>query len=381
MKVGIVTQPLSSNYGCLLQNYALQQALKKMGHEAITLDQTEKPVPQIKIIASIIKTFILKTAGKGADRKYPFRIDKKKIVYIRKHTQYFVDKYITRTTAMYKNGDFRNFCVDNKINALIVGSDQVWRPCYNDNIYRSFFDFAEGLDIKRYSYAASFGVDCWEFTEEQTLKCKKLIEMFDAISVREESGIDLCKTYFNRKAEHVLDPTMLLDKEDYEALVYKENEPVSSGNLFTYILDESEEKTNIIENIAKSLDLVPFKVMPKKRVNKETIKQIDDCIYPPVTQWLRAFMDAEFVVCDSFHGMVFSIIFNKPFIVIANPKRGLSRFSSLLKLYGLENRIMSEFGNNITVIDKNIDWETINATRNSLKEKSYSFLRQTGLCP
>ena len=275
---------------------------------------------------------------------------------------------------MYKMADFRSFCISNKIDVLIAGSDQVWRPRYNDNIYRSFFDFAEGLDIKRYAYAASFGVDCWEYTEEQTSKCKKLIESFDAISVREVSGMDLCKTYFNRKAEHVLDPTMLLDKDDYEVLVYKENEPVSSGNLFTYILDDSDEKSNIIANIAKSLDLVPFKVMPKKRVSKENIKQIDNCVYPPVTQWLRAFMDAEMVVTDSFHGCVFSIIFNKPFWVIGNKERGLARFESLLSLYGLQERLIN---NDCMPIDFKvpIDWSHVNAIKKEWQEKSMNFIK------
>ena len=377
MKIGIITQPLHTNYGGLLQNYALQQVLKKLGHDVITLDQIEQlPVSRLRIIASIIKIFILKMVGKGKKLKYPFQLDENKRAYISIHTQYFVDKYINHTPAMYKNDDFRSFCVNNGIDVMITGSDQVWRPRYNNNIYRSFFDFAEKLDIKRYSYAASFGVDCWEFTEEQTSKCKKLIESFDAISVREESGIDLCKTYFNRDAEHVLDPTMLLDKEDYEALVNGENEPISYGNLFTYVLDESEEKTNIIEKVAKSLDLVPFKVMPKYRVNKKTIKQIDNCVFPPVTRWLRAFMDAKFVVCDSFHGAVFSIIFNKPFLIIVNKRRGLTRFYSLLKMYGLEDRIITDNEDNLSVINKNIDWESVNSILNSMRNKSYTYLQQ-----
>lgn len=376
MKVGIITQPLHSNYGGLLQNYALQQVLKRFGHEAITLDQKENPVSYIRFIASILKTFILKMVGKGINRTYPFdKIDEKKIAYTRTYTQHFVDKYIVHTPAMYKMADFRSFCINNKIDVLIAGSDQVWRPCYNYNIYRSFFDFAEGLDIKRYAYAASFGVDCWEFTEEQTQKCKELLKLFDAISVREESGIDLCKTYFNRKTEHVLDPTMLLDKEDYESLVYKENEPVSSGNLFTYILDESEEKTNIIANVAKSLDLVPFRVMPKYKLNKNTIKQIDECVYPPVTQWLRAFMDAEFVVCDSFHGVVFSIIFNKPFIVIGNKKRGLARFKSLLETFELSGRITADVDNVSSLANIPINWEKVNKLLAEQRTISFEYLK------
>lgn len=379
MRIGIITQPLQNNYGGLLQNYALQQVLKKLGHEVITLDQTDAPISRLKTIVSFIKAFFLMLLGKGGGRKYDFELDENKKVYIGKHTQYFTDKYITHTRPMYKTEEFREFCINNKIDALIVGSDQVWRPLYNSNIYRSFFDFAEGIDIKRYAYAASFGVDFWELTEEQTKRCKQLIELFDAISVREESGVSLCDTYFGRKAEHVLDPTMLLDKEDYEELVNNENEPMSSGDLFTYILDESEEKTNVIERVTTSLDLVPFTVMPKSRVNRKTIKHIDDCVYPPVTRWLRAFMDAKFVICDSFHGTVFSIIFNKPFLVIHNKKRGISRFTSLLRLYGLENRLITGFENELSVIDERIDWDSINSILTYLKGKSYLYLQQNHL--
>lgn len=376
MKIGIITQPLQNNYGGLLQNYALQQVLKKLGHEAITLDQKDAPVSHIRFIASIVKTFIFKSVGKGTNRSYPCnKINEKKIAYTRAYTKDFVDKYIAHSPAMYKTVDFRSFCINNKIDALIAGSDQVWRPRYNCNIYRSFFDFVEGLEIKRYAYAASFGVDSWEFSEEQTIKCKKLIELFDAISVREESGIDLCKTYLNREAEHVLDPTMLLDKEDYEELVYKEHESASSGNLFTYILDESEEKTNIIESVAKSLDLVPFRVMPKYQLSKNTIKQIDDCVYPPVTQWLRAFIDAEFVVCDSFHGAVFSIIFNKPFIVIGNKKRGMARFKSLLETFELSDRITADTENTPSLVNIPIDWEKVNNILAEQRIISFEYLK------
>lgn len=376
MKIGIITQALHTNYGGLLQNYALQQVLKKLGHEVITLDQTDAPVSRLIIVASYVKTFILRLIRKGVGRKYYFELDEKKKAYIGKHTQYFTDKYINHTRPMYKTEDFRNFCINNKIDVLMVGSDQVWRPYYNHNIYRSFFDFAEGFEIKRYAYAASFGVDSWEFTEEQTIRCKKLLEKFDAISVREHSGVDLCEIYFGRKAEFVLDPTMLLEKEDYEELVYTENEPMSSGDLFTYILDESEEKANIIEKISESLDLVPFKVMPKYRANRQTIKQIDDCVFPPVTRWLRAFMDAKFVVCDSFHGAVFSIIFNKPFLVIGNKKRGICRFTSLLKLYNLEDRLITGVENDLSVIEKRIAWDSVNSIRIYHKEKSYSYLQR-----
>ena len=377
MNIGIITQPLRINYGGLLQNYALQQVLKKLGHEVITLDQTKNPVSKLRIVASLTKTFILKMLNKGDGREYYFQLDQLSDSIIRQHSQYFVDKYIDHTQPMFKSKDFRNYCKNNKIDLLIVGSDQVWRPIYNSyNIYRSFLDFAIGLNVKRLSYAASFGVDYWEFTYLQTFRCKRLIKLFDSISVREESGVDLCNQYFSRTAEHVLDPTMLLDKEDYEKLVYNENEPKSPGNLFTYILDDSNVKKQLINITAKCLGLEPFKVMQNKRPNRESIKHIDDCIIPPVTKWIRAFMDAKFVVCDSFHGVVFSIIFNKPFLAIGNADRGLSRFTSLLKSYGLEDRIVTSIEDDLTIIHKRIDWNKINSIRNNLKNKSYSYIKQ-----
>ena len=377
MKIGIITQPLRNNYGGLVQNYALQQVLMKLGHNVVTLDQTNVPISRIRIMTSYLKTIILKLLGKCDKRRYDIKFIKAVETISSKNTKSFVDKYIYRTPPMYKTSDFRSYCINNNITILITGSDQVWRPLYNYNIYRSFFDFAEGLNIKKYAYAASFGVDTWEYTEEQTLNCKRLLESFDAISVREHSGIDLCKTYLNCTAEYVLDPTMLLNKEDYEEIIINENEqPISSGNLFTYILDESEEKKKIVGIVSNKLGLVPFAVMPKCRIHHSTSKQINDYIYPPVTRWLRAFMDSEYVVCDSFHGAVFSIIFNKPFLVIGNKERGMARFNSLLQTFGLSNRMITSHEQLESIISQPICWQNVNKIREQLKSKSFQFLTE-----
>lgn len=102
------------------------------------------------------------------------------------------------------------------LDAYVVGSDQVWRPAFNlgPRLGNMFLDFA-GDDVKKISYAASFGCKEWEYTEEQERMCGKLAKRFDAISVREASGVDLCKEHFGVDATLVLDPTLLLNKEDY----------------------------------------------------------------------------------------------------------------------------------------------------------------------
>jgi len=376
MRIGIITQPLHTNYGGLLQNYALQQALKRLGHEPITLDQDFYNPSILRIYLACIKTFILRLFGKGKNRTYPYHVSKTQKSTIRKNTDYFINKYIVKTQVLDTIEQFRKSTIDKQLDALVVGSDQVWRPIYNRNVLCSFFDFAKDLSIKRLAYAASFGVDFWEFSQQQTEQAKELIRDFDAVSVREHSGIDLCRKYLYCDAVHVLDPTMLLDKEDYIRLVEEENEPISKGNLFTYILDESDEKKLIIEKVATELNLQPFTSMPKHKINKDTIKiDLKDCIYPPVTQWLYAFMDAKFVVCDSFHGAVFSVIFNKPFLIIGNKERGMTRFYSLLDTFGLRNRMIDSITDVELIVDAPINWEKVNQIREKMKNYSLEYLK------
>lgn len=376
MKIGIITQPLHTNYGGLLQNYALQQVLIRLGHEPITLDQGNTSASQWRIMVSYIKTFLLKLIGKGKNRQYPFQLNEENKASICQHTNRFIEKYISHTEPFFYVKDFRQYTINNQLDALIVGSDQVWRPMYNQNIQCSFFDFAKGLQVKRLAYAASFGVDHWEFTEQQTSKSKNLIRDFHAVSVREYSGIDLCKKYLNCNAVHVLDPTMLLDKENYIRLVEEENEQGTKGNLFTYILDESDEKKQIIDKVASELSLTPFSTMPKHSINIKTIKKdLDGYIFPPVTQWLRSFMDANFVVCDSFHGAVFSIIFNKPFLIIGNKERGMTRFKSLLDTFNLQNRMIENLAELHSIINTPINWENVNCIRAEKKILSIEYLK------
>ena len=189
-----------------------------------------------------------------------------------------------------------------------------------------------------------------------------LAKKFDMITVREASGVELCKKYLDVEATQVLDPTMLLNKMDYIKLVENENEPQSPGDLFYYILDPCEEKQTLIHSLAEKYSLKPFTVMPKyqaeTRTKADVKKRIEDCVFPSVTSWLRAFVDAKMVVVDSFHGAVFSIIFNKPFWVVQNGHRGNARFDSLLSLFGLKERIINVEGE--ADWDKSIDWETVN---------------------
>lgn len=377
MKIGILTQPLHKNYGGLLQNYALQQVLIRAGHEAETIDHQVPYVINLRERVSRCIHAILHVIKPSVYKAPAYRVTPAEVAEIRMLTNKFIEKYIRRTRQITTKQGFSELLQEKKYEALVVGSDQCWRPCYNRFPSAMFLDFAkDATGIKRVSYAASFGSDNWEYSPELTSQCAVLAKKFDFVTVREDSGINICKRYLGVEAKHVLDPTLLLDKEDYIKLIEQENEQVSEGTLFNYILDPSEKNNMLIDNVATQLSLKPFKVLPKKQAETRTkadIKNhIEDCVYPAVTTWLRAFMDAEMVICDSFHGCVFSIIFNKPFWVLENKARGNARFYSLLKMFGLESRLIDSIDG--IDVSSPIDWYRVNAIREEKKVYSRGLL-------
>ncbi len=249
----------------------------------------------------------------------------------------FINTYIHRRIVNFES------LTEGEYDAFIVGSDQVWRPSYNQHLEQAFLNFTENWkNVKRIAYAASFGVDNWEFTKKQTEECKRLVQKFDFVSVREDTAVNLCKEHLGIEATHVLDPTLLLSANDYQKLI--DGLKISdSPYVFSYLLDESEEKIDILEDISKRLNLPVRKIKLEKDISKIPMSKLKSLTYPSIQEWLASFAQADFVVTDSFHGTVFSIIFNKPFVVLPNKGRGVARFESLLKDISLENRIFSDF--------------------------------------
>lgn len=374
MRIGILTQPLHNNYGGLLQNYALQKVLKESGHEVFTINIKKREISKFRRYASLLKSSALKLTGRKVRvRGWPTENETK---IISQYTKQFIHKNITTTDLITKKVD-EKLLENHRFEAYIVGSDQVWRPKYSPQMPTYFLDFLENnTDVIKLAYAASFGVDDWEFSETQTKEYKRLIKLFNAVSVREDSGVDLCEIHYGVEVTHLLDPTMLLSKNEYISLVEKENINKSSGNLFTYILDSTDDKNSIVDKISNLYNLNAFSVMQPKKFSDIERKGIDECIFPPVEEWIRGFMDAKFVVTDSFHGTVFSIIFNKPFISIANKSRGVTRFKSLLKLFQLEDRLVYSLNDFDMNEIKAIDWENVNTIIEREKTESIQFLKE-----
>jgi polysaccharide pyruvyl transferase WcaK-like protein len=337
LKIAILTLPIGENYGGIMQAWALQTVLKKMGHEPVTIDRQPDARGLAYRSARIAYRAVRNAIG---SRKGPV-LRERVLPTVTKYTREFIRTNITMSPPLDSTEKLRAHFADAGYDAVIVGSDQTWRPPYSPNIYNYFLDFLPDRKIKKLAYASSFGVDHWEFSPQQTRKCAALARDFDFISVRENSGIKLCADHLGVTAETALDPTLLLSADDYRALIAKhQHNRKTGGGIYTYILDKTRGKNDVVQRLSNEINLPIFNYQANTSLANWTGGSIEQYIMPPVTEWLSGFDCADFVVTDSFHGMVFAIIFGKPFIAISNPARGAARFDSLLSQIGLSDRLV-----------------------------------------
>lgn len=361
MKIGILTQALHGNYGGILQNYALQQVLKHMGHNPVTIDRHKfSPDSRIKGIAKRImrlrKPYFEASMLTGSEKK---RMCAAQLS--------FVECYIDRLGPIYSQSAFDEIVSDQLWDAFVVGSDQCWRPRYSANISNYFLDFADKSDVSRIAYASSFGVDSWEYSSEQTAKAAKAAKKMDAISVRELSGVRLCNDYLGVKAQWVLDPTMLLGVEGFRQFVKEDN--VSQSFITDYVLEQSTETLSLIEQIKRDCSAPEIRHNNNTKTYKrfESISKYADI---SVEDWISNIANARFVITDSFHGTVFAILFNVPFMVVLNGIRGNARIESLLTDFDLTHCIYD--GQKFS--SPKIDWDKVNSHLKIRQEQSNEFL-------
>ena len=375
MRIAIVTLPLHTNYGGILQAYALRKVLMDMGHECDLIDKECKLAmpPAWKMPLVHMKRMGLNVIrlGKGPEVFREKRI-MKELPVVGAEVLKFTEKYISpRVVRRYSDIQMGEY------DAFVAGSDQIWRPIYFGNIEDAFLKFTENWNVKRFAYAASFGTDVLEYTYEQLEACSALLKRFDAVSVRESSGVELCDEWFEREdAVHVLDPVMLLAPESYAALASGAEARPAKGKVLSYILNESKEKSAVAALAARwlSTDIHDASVFPR-----DLHRPLAERVVPSMEQWLACFEDAEFVVTDSFHGCVMSILFHKPFLVLGNAGRGLSRVTSLLDLFGLEDRLVQGIDpeDDGEYYISGIDWERVDAVLAEWKTRSMDFLKKS----
>lgn len=359
MKIGIVTLPLGGNFGGILQNYALQQVLVKMGHAPITFNvQTYDWLYYLKALAlSIFQG--LKTG------EVQFPVTPTRLLRKQKKMRQFIRQYIEITDVIKKYS--MNEVEKNDISAIIVGSDQVWRASYNKNINDRFLGFVTDANIRCIAYAASFGTSLWEVNELEKDKCKRNIKNFRAVSVREFEGVEICKKELDIDASFVLDPTLLVEQKDYLNLCMDIQAHDVGKKIFAYLLDLSNEKVAILQSVASRMGL-ELDIMSSD-------SKLESTLGPK--EWMAKIRDARYIITDSYHGTVFSLIFNKNFCTILNSKRGLSRFSTLFKTFDLEDRFITSYSELKTFdFSSEIDYYSVNKILAKRKNESLSFLKE-----
>lgn len=300
MNIAILTQPLYDNYGGILQNYALQQVLKEMGHTPVTIDW-HYTLAWKWYIRGLARSLIKRAPYRPFVKKRPPLFDS------------FVHEFIetTPTVIRYRRSQLKG------ADAVVVGSDQVWRFEYNRcTLTDMFLGFAKGFQGLKIAYAASFGLDEWDAPAELRKVCSGLSKLFDYVSVREESAVSLCCNELGISAVQMPDPVLLLPSSAYHSLsknVPRCNQPF----ICAYVLDNSPAIERKIQEIHEGTGY-PVRLFS---VGKTATLSIPE--------WLAQFRDAGYVITDSYHGALFSIIFGKEYSLVENEVRGSARFKQL----------------------------------------------------
>ncbi len=311
-----------NNYGACLTAYALYKILENLGNDVSLID-----------VSNFQESI-----------SYKFKP--------------FINKYCKTTNRIKSFKDLQDINLENAI--YITGSDQVFRPHLVKNKLKYFlFDYINEK-AKKVSFSASFGVTKEKFLKETSPdtveQMKKSLHSFDAISVREKHGIDICNEIFNINAEWIIDPVFILDKSYFNELAEKSSKKFDN-KIVSCVFDKKNNK------IDKFL---------QKKYNAEVIEMWGNNL--AIEEWLAAIKNCKFLITNSFHATCFAIIFNKPFICLAKDMGASPRFESLFELLGLNIPCI----NNINEIYQkdciiNLDYEKVNPKISQEAKKFLAF--------
>lgn len=373
-KIGIITILKVNNYGAELQAYATQRVLNNLGWNAEIIDYLFYKNPGFKKTPMSKPLFAMGYNKRIREWLYPIitRLKELKVAKASKKRKERFAQFHTNHTALS-----RTFCsMDDLYHAklgydvYLVGSDQVWNPGVYSSLEPYFLTFAP-RGKKRISYASSFGVS--EIPQIVKPFYKKYLSEFSAISVRENTGVDLINSLTGKEAQWVLDPTLLLTANDwmqvcsdcYEALppfvlIYELTPCPYITELATYI---SKEKALKVVRICKSA---------AKEDKRDSVLDITDA---GPAEFLELFSKASYIVTNSFHGTAFSINFEKPFYtVIPDRKNNNSRQLSLLEMVGLKDRMIVENAG-LPDFENDIDYHQVAKKLAREREQSIMFLK------
>ena len=331
--VGIVGWWFASNYGSALTYYVLGKSIEQMGKSVIFI-----PVPQLNnhnwdVDTQIVEKFMAKH----------FRIAKKR---------------------QYDNlKEVNQFC-----DSFLLGSDQMWTESTTKLVGYSFFlDFVD-KEKKKIACATSFGASKFNSDLKMRYTARDYLKQFDAISVRENSGVEICRDKFGINAEQIIDPIFWEGEKVFDEIIIKNDcNDLPERYLLCYMLDPDCKKRDLVQYVAKKNQLKILTVFGLKEYegakNNWNIGAIVE--KPTIEEFLLLIKNCEFLLTDSHHGTCLGIIFHKNYFAIGNEKRGIDRFTTVAKKLGTTDRILS-LPTNYDVIDQisEIDYKEVDARLN-----------------
>lgn len=355
MKVGILTFHRTTNYGAVLQAYALQKTISSLGYDVEIIDYNNIDIYSYSDYRIFYGKLPFKTRI-GKVIRYP---QNKRIA---KKFELFRNKWMNLSDECNSHEQLQT--IEDKYDMVVCGSDQVWNPFAIHSDFNAFL--LSNVKGKRISYAASAGnVSLWT----KFLKVYwTYLHQFDSISVRESEMLQPTENLSQKKVTLVLDPTLLLNEKIWENLEEPlENNIQEKKYILVYYLGKNKAMTCAIKTLQKQTGL-PVVLLGRKIEGVQSI-----CIPAGPGQFLTLFHNAKYVLTSSFHGTVFSILYRKPFLVFGNGSYN-SRMDTLLSALKLENRMIINENINLAKIDETIDWEQVDVLHKHWKEKSISFL-------
>jgi len=311
--IGVVGFWFGANYGSLLNGYATYKILRSFGVKPLLVHKPGAKLDDWELHDTHNTQFI----------------------------QMFYEKDEVSTCYPYERlGELNSLC-----DMFLVGSDQTW----NYNLALLFKNMTllnfTAEDKKRISFASSFGHAHDKTPPEAKKQFEGLLKRFDAISVREQSGVNICEDY-GLIATEVMEPVFDIELDEYQRLAEYSRFSESEPYVLTYILDPTAEKRDAILYCAGRLGLKTVNLLDgnkqKYAKNRELLNLPGTLENVMAWDFIKAYMNASFVITDSFHGTAFSVIFNKPFIAITNYGRGATRFEELLRKFDLQHRLVGD---------------------------------------
>ncbi len=374
LKIGVMTfWESQENYGQLLQAYAFQKYLKNKGHAPFLIRYNKaQSVKKHKpgFFQRLLKANWKKLLNAHALRKKLKVAFASPTVLPNRHFEEFKHAYLDFSPELYTSISHLQFSPP-EADIYIAGSDQIWNYSFIGD-HEPFFLRFGSADTLRIAYAASFGHK--ELPQEVKARFRRSLKNFDAVSVREHSGVTLCHE-MGCEARVLPDPTVLLEKEDWYSLSREipSFKNYNGKKIFVYTLGNrpSDAKGKLLEFVA---------ALPNTKVAHVSVhKDSSGNAFPSIEEWLGYMKDCDLVITNSFHGMMLSTIFNKNFIGLpaSGDKVGMNeRLKTLVTAFNLQNHLLYAFDHQkvLEMMNQQVDWDVINRKIDSLRKEADQFL-------